>query len=55
MKLLDEDQNLILGIIGESNVDCIKVFKYIISSANSTPNNANQSNSKQHYNFTPST
>jgi hypothetical protein len=46
MKMLDEDQGVILGIIGESNIDCIKVFKYIVNSANSTPINANQSNSK---------
>jgi NIMA (never in mitosis gene a)-related kinase len=40
MKLLEEDQSVILSIIGEGNIDCIKVFKFIVSSCNSTPNNA---------------
>ena len=40
IKLLEEDHTKVLSIIGESNADCIKVFKYIVSSQNSTPNNA---------------
>jgi NIMA (never in mitosis gene a)-related kinase len=40
MKLLEEDSVSILEIIGEGNIECIKVFKYIVSSCNSTPINA---------------
>ena len=40
IKTLDEDQQKILTIIGEQNTDCIKVFKFIVSSQNSTPINS---------------
>ena len=32
MKMLEDDSAKILDIIGDSNADCIKVFKYIVSS-----------------------
>lgn len=56
MKLLEEDQSKIISIIGENNGECIKFFKYIVSSCNSTPNNATtqSSSNKQSFNFTPS-
>jgi len=40
MKFLEEDTSVILNIIGENNVDYLKFFKFIVSSCNSTPNNA---------------
>ncbi len=40
MKMLDEEQTSILKVIGEQNNDCIKVFKYIVNSSNSTPINS---------------
>ncbi|CDW79259.1 protein kinase domain containing protein [Stylonychia lemnae] len=55
IKLLEEDQGIILEIIGENNIDCLKVFKYIVSSCNSTPNNAGAMNSSQKQHLTPST
>jgi hypothetical protein len=53
LKILEEDSSSILEIIGEDNHDCIKVFKYIVTSCNTTPNNATQSSKTQ--NRTPST
>jgi len=55
LKMLNEEQSKILKIIGETNGECIKIFKYIVSSKNSTPINANQSNTKTQHTFTPST
>ena len=52
MKILEEEPATILEIIGENNVDCIKVFKYIVNSCNSTPINAGISQRQQN---TPST
>ena len=40
MKILEEEPATILEIIGENNIDCIKVFKYIVNSCNSTPINS---------------
>lgn len=39
MALLDSEgpSNSILEVIGEANQDCMKVFKYIISSTSTTP------------------
>ena len=46
---------MILEVIGDQNADCLKMLRYIFSSANSTPINASQSNSKQQFTHTPST
>jgi hypothetical protein len=40
LKMLEEECSSIIDIIGENNHDCIKVFKYIVTSCNTTPNNA---------------
>jgi NIMA (never in mitosis gene a)-related kinase len=40
MKILDEEQEKVLNIIGEENTDCIKFFKFIVNSQNSTPINS---------------
>ena len=40
LKLLEDDTDQVLDIIGHNNSECLKVFKYIVSSCNSTPINA---------------
>jgi hypothetical protein len=39
MKILDENRKLVSEIIGEENMDCIKIFKCIISSSVTPPGN----------------
>ena len=38
MKVLDENRQKVMEIIGEENMDCIKIFKYLISNSVTPPN-----------------
>ena len=45
MKILDENKGLVADIIGEENMDCIKIFKYLIASSVTPPGNHNRAKS----------
>ena len=47
MKILDDNKNLVAEIIGEENIDCIKIFKYLIASSVTPPGNHNRTKSMQ--------
>ena len=39
MKILDENRYGFMEIIGEENMDCIKIFKYLITNSVTPPGN----------------